>query len=203
MARKDTPWQADFNAPDKARIVRWMIDQNPKTEYLMRDLLHLEWWRGRSTDRMLFNTVDFQGNRVMLAANVGPKLLPVEVRKAFRVLGLTGADAYIQAHRDFIERHRPAGTEDRVFELLWLNLSHAGAGANLKKILTADKADAQRWRKALKKSGKAWPDVRLSTRAAAEIADSILGEILGKGHRRGGEPLRTRFKAYIKKHFTR
>ena len=59
MARKDTPWQADFNAQDKARIVRWMIDQNPKTEYLARDLLHLEWWRGRSTDRMLFNAVDF------------------------------------------------------------------------------------------------------------------------------------------------
>ena len=203
MARKDTEWQADFNQEDKARIVKWMIDQYPKTEYLMRDLLHLEWWRGRRTDRMLFNAIDFQDKRVMLAANVGTNLLPVEVRKAFRVLGLTGADDYIQAHRDFIERNRPADTEDRVFESLWFNLSHAGVGANLEKILTANKADARRWRAALKKDGKSWSDVRLSTKAAAEIADVILGEMLGKEYRRGTDPLRTRFRPYIKKYFPR
>jgi hypothetical protein len=62
---------------------------------------------------------------------------------------------------------------------------HAGAGANLRKILTADEAAARRWAGTLKKSGKTWADVRLSSKAAAKIADAVLGEILGAEYRRG------------------
>ncbi|MDO8739415.1 hypothetical protein [Candidatus Deferrimicrobium sp.] len=203
MARKDLPWQADFNAQDKKRIVRWMIDQHGAWDTWGRPLATLEWWKGRTPRTMLFTVPDFQGNRVTMdvAVVVNPRLRTADVRKAFRVLGLPHADAYIKAHRAFVARNRPVETEDDIFRSLWINLSHMGAGANLHGILTADKADARRWKAALKKAGKTWADVYLSTKAAAEIADAILGEMLGKQYQRGSEALRTRFKKYLKELF--
>lgn len=210
MARKGTPWQADFNQRDKELIVRWINENLSPTDRWYRPLLKLD----APLEFRLFQIVPpSKLNRLdwpQFPCKVEPDLDPSDAQQMLLKLGLP--DILMSEYLECLRGARGGReSENMIFADLWINLSDMGVVPNLYKILTADKADAQRWKAALKKHGKTWADVRLSTRAAGEIADALLVEFekatganVGRGYKHGRpEALRTRFKAYTKKYFPR
>jgi hypothetical protein len=208
MARKDLPWQADFNQADKARIVRWINEKFSPWDQWYRPLLELD----SPLEFRLFQIVPpSKLNRLdwpQFPCKVDPDLDSSDAQQMLLKLGLP--DILVSEYLECLRRARGGReSENAIFADLWINLSDMGAGANLREILTADKADAQRWEAALEKHGKTWADVRLSMKAAGEIADALLAELekatganVGRGYKHGRpEALRARFKAYTKKYF--
>ena len=202
MARKNT-WQADFNQDDKKLILRWINENLSPWDRWGLPLIEIFAWKKNPTFTIPL-AIKIDGTGLSLTCK-DPKMAPARTRRLLRELGFPKdfIDSYTRAREVALGRRRII-SEDEIFENMWLNLSHAGAGANLHKILTADKESARRWKAYLRAERKTWADVYLSNTAAAEIADHLLAGFekdMGIMVRRGKGALRKRFQRYIKRYF--
>ncbi|MBP2673242.1 MAG: hypothetical protein H6Q84_82 [Deltaproteobacteria bacterium] len=94
--------------------------------------------------------------------------------------------------------------EEGIFESMLFTISHAGAGVNLHKIFTSDKASETRWKKQLRAAGKTWADVQMPGKVQTGICEMLLKEIVGcfpSDLRKNAGDLRTSFRRYAKRYF--
>ena len=185
MARADTPWQAEFREQDRKLIIEWINSNlNP-------------------TGRWGLPLAE-QGSPLQLAIHrplickFRPDLDTKRARKMLRELGFDRG--FIDSYTDALRTARSRLTEDDVFANMWLNLSEAGAGVRLEKILTTDKENEKRWKAYLKKEGKKWANVQLSHKAKGLIGEEVIRSFGLEGY--NAEALRVRFRRYAKRYLS-